>query len=231
MRRYWLITLIGVALTMMVAAVVLAIRGYQERWDPPDPAAVVRRAVVGTLQSPAFRFESTFLIQVDGREEVVSRFSGERASGDRFHYKGIMLQSPAEFYTAGSVFYLWDPVKKTWYTLEKNSFGPQDLLLSEVSPLSIFDFQELQNVGVLGRERVRDRECLLLDYQTEVHNRLLNVLWKDFHYRLWIDPWKNVICKTVVEATSRNAPNDRLLLTVEFFDYDGTHAVEPPVLP
>ncbi|MDD2422107.1 MAG: hypothetical protein PHU78_08225 [Heliobacteriaceae bacterium] len=230
MGRRWGRFLLVLLVVLVLAGVVLAGRANQERWQPKEPAAVAGQAIAGTLESRAFRFASTFLIQVDGRDELVSRFTGERSEGDKFHLKGIMLQSPAEIYLAGNLYYLWDPVKKVWYTLEKNNFGPQDLLLAEVSPLTALDVNSLDEVTLNGREKVRETECLVLDCRTEVGNRLLTTLWKDFRYRLWLDPWEKRLHKGVLEATSRNAPGDKLILTVEFWDYDGDVDVEVPVV-
>lgn len=228
MNRRWVRYLVSAGIGLVLGGTVLAFIAYQERWSPKDPMEVAKRSIVGTLQSPNFRFESTFLVRVDGREEVVSRFTGERSGGEKFHFKGVMLQSPAEIYLVGNLFYLWDPGKKSWYSLEKNRFGPQDLLLSEISPLSALDIRNINSATFVGKEKTRDEECLVLDCSTEVSNRLLTALWKDFSYRLWVDPWKNVVRKGVIEATSRNAPRDKLILTVEFWDYGEKLAVDPP---
>ncbi|ABZ82685.1 hypothetical protein HM1_0060 [Heliomicrobium modesticaldum Ice1] len=232
MRRWWR-WIAGVTILFLLLSAgggYLMWKAHEELWNPKDPVTVVKRAVAGTLQSPSFSFESTFLIRVDGREEVISRFSGDRAEGEKFHLKGTLLQSPAEIYTVGNLFYLWDPVKKSWYTIEKNRFGPQDLLLSEISPLTALDIKTIEGVTVAGIDSVDEDKCLLMECRTEVSNRLLATLWKDFYYRIWVDPKKNLIRKVVVEATSRNAPRDRLILTLRFWDYSGKQTITlPPV--
>ncbi|MBC9784772.1 hypothetical protein H1S01_09640 [Heliobacterium chlorum] len=230
MRRRWIYGMAVVILLTIVGAAYIMRSDHQERWNPRDPLALVKKAMAGTLQSPQFRFESTFLIRVNGREEVVSRFSGERAEVEKFYLKGTLLQSPTEIYTVGDLFYLWDPIKKSWYNIEKNKFGPQDLLLSEISPLNSLEFKNIEGVTVVGRDTIRDKKCLVLECRVEVSNRLLAAFWKDFYYRLWIDPVKQVLYKSTIEATSRNAPQDRLLLTIEFWDYDKQIQVEPPTV-
>ncbi|MBM7867383.1 hypothetical protein GTO89_11410 [Heliobacterium gestii] len=230
MRRWWWWIAGFTALFLIVGlgGGYLMWKAHEELWNPKDPMTVVKRAVAGTLQSPSFSFESTFLIRVDGREEVISRFSGDRAEGEKFHLKGTLLQSPAEIYTAGNLFYLWDPVKKNWYTIEKNRFGPQDLLLSEISPLTALDIKNIEGVTVTGIDSVDEDKCLIMECRTEVSNRLLAALWKDFYYRIWVDPEKNRICKVVVEATSRNGPRDRLILMLKFWNYGGQQNIDLP---
>ncbi|MZP30894.1 hypothetical protein GTO91_14335 [Heliobacterium undosum] len=230
MRRWWRWSagLIVLFLLLGAGGGYLMWQAHEALWNPKDPMTVVKRAVAGTLHSPSFSFESTFLIRVDGREEVISRFSGDRAEGEKFHLKGTLLQSSTEIFTSGNLFYLWDPVKKNWYTIEKSRFGPQDLLLSEISPLTALDIKNIEGVTVTGIDSVGEDKCLLMECRTEVSNRLLTTLWKDFYYRIWVDPEKNLIRKVVVEATSRNAPRDRLILMLQFTDYDGKQTINLP---
>ncbi|KAB2953290.1 hypothetical protein F9B85_05095 [Heliorestis acidaminivorans] len=230
MRRWWVKLIIAIVTLALIVGGALAYWFYQQRWNPEDPTALVTKAMVETLQSSDFRFESRFFIRVDGRDELVSRFSGERSGGETFHLKGVILQSPTEIFLVGPQFYLWDPLKKGWYSIEKADFGPQDLLLKEISPLSVLEVSDIQDAVVVSREKSRDIECLVLELNATVTNKLLTTLWKDFQYRIWVDPWKEVVHKAVIEATSRNAPEDRLHFTVEFWDYDQKIEVILPTL-
>ncbi|QGG46654.1 hypothetical protein [Heliorestis convoluta] len=230
MKRWWVQLLIAIVVMALIAGSATTYWIYHKRWNPEDPQALAVKAMTETLLSSDFRFESRFFIRVDGRDELVSRFSGEKSEEGLFHFKGVMLQSPTEIFLDDKAFYLWDPLKKGWYRVNKSDLGQQDLLLKEISPLSLLEISEIKEAMISGREKIRETDCLILELDAVAANKLLTTLWKDFQYRIWVNPWNEVIHKVVIEATSRNAPEDRLHLIVEFWDYDQKMEIQLPPL-
>jgi len=56
----------------------------------------------------------------------------------------------------------------------------------------------------------------------------MEILWKDFSYKFWLEPRSLRIHRAKVTALSKNNPSDKLGLTIEFSNYNGDIEIKPP---
>ena len=71
---------------------------------------------------------------------------------------------------------------------------------TEINPLSNFSFAVPETVDLIGKEKVGDRKCIVLECIPH-RKPVLNLHWKNFRYKLWIDKGKKI---TKAEVTAEN---------------------------
>lgn len=215
---------------VLVAAVVLGLSllsvNYY-RQTRIEPTQLVEESRTNSLSMQTYRYFAEARLQLEGRERILSRVEGEKA-GENYHIKGVMLEQPVEVYVIDRITYLQDTITQKWMVTPGNDFFPQDMLMTELNPMSSFSFTNVGSVEYVGREKVRDRKNYVLTLQGDNENEFLKLYWKDFNYRLWIDQKTHRLTKAVVNAVHRSNAKDTLQLSVEFYDYDQRIKLKPP---
>ena len=175
----------------------------------------------------SYRYSLKSGYTVEKRKEVISEVEGEK-SGDNTHIKGEMVHTPVDIYYVDRTIYNYDSFSKKWLVIENDTSGPEELLISELNPLSNFYFKNVDNVEKLGFERIDGTECLVVKCRPSVESQLLETRWKDFSYQFWIDYKKDRIHKAVLQATNQKMPDTRLTMTVLFKDLNKKISIQPP---
>lgn len=68
----------------------------------------------------------------------------------------------------------------------------------------------------------------MVSCQPSVESQLLESLWQDFDYQIWIDYKQQVIRKATLKAVNKQNPTTRLSIAVEFYDIDQPIKIKPP---
>lgn len=177
------------------------------------------------LDSYRYQLKSSFT--VDTREEVISEVSGERFQKNT-HIKGEMVNTPVDIYYIDRIIYNYDSFAAKWLVLDSGTTNSEELLISELNPLSNFRFKSISQVEKLGFENQDSVECLLVKCWPSVESQLLDNLWKDFEYLLWIDFRDDIIRKAVLTANNKNNEKTDLKIQVEFSDFNKKVKIEAP---
>ncbi len=192
-----------------------------------EPEVELRQALNKMPQLNSFRYRLQSGFTVNQRKEVISRVEGETQQGNT-HIKGEMVNTPIDIYYIDRTIYNFDSFSKKWLVIESGTSNSAELLISELNPLSNFRFKDLHGIKKLKFEKIDGAECLVVGSRPSVQSQLLESLWENFDYRLWIDYHDNVIKKA--ELTARNKRNEktRLSIKVEFYDFGKEMKIKPP---
>lgn len=192
-----------------------------------DPQVELVESTEKMVSATSYRYVLKSGFTVDGRKEVISQVEGEKEHANT-HIKGEMVNTPVDIYYIDRTIYNYDSFSDKWLVIDSGTANSEELLISELNPLSNFRFKSVSRVEKTGFESVDGTECLVVSCQPSIQSQLLESLWKDFSYRLWIDYKKRVIRKAALEATNKQMPHTRLSIKVEFFDINQPIKLEPP---
>lgn len=224
-KRYWFL---GAAVVLLLALLASAdqIMDYYEK-SKLQPDVELQQVLKKMPQLDSFRYRLQSGFTVDGREEVISRVEGETTDGNT-HIKGEMVNTPIDIYYIDRTIYNFDSFSKKWLVIESGTSNSGELLISELNPLSNFQFKGVQEIKKIGFSKVDGVECLVVGCKPSLQNQLLESLWSNFEYRFWIDYHNHVVKKAVL--TARNQRNDKthLAIEAEFFDINKKITIKPP---
>jgi len=102
------------------------------------------------------------------------------------------------------------------------------LLISELNPLSNFRFKEINQVEKQGFEEIDGAECMVVTCNPSVEAQLLETMWKDFQYRIWIDYKNDLIMKSALTATNKKNPGIVLNIDVKLSAFDENIEIKAP---
>ncbi len=165
---------------------------------------------------------------VDNREEVISEIVGEK-DGENTHIKGEMVNTPVDIYYIESTIYNYDSFSQKWLVIDSDTTNSEELLISELNPLSNFKFKKINDVEKLRFENIDGTECLVVMCKPSIESQLLESLWRDFSYEIWIDYKNRFITKASLRATNKQMSNTQLDLEVEFSDINQKISIVAPI--
>lgn len=209
---------------MLVSVLVLAIltgaktiSQYYEKAQL-EPGMELQTALNNMLGSDSFRYRLHSGFTVNDRKEVISEVEGETQNGNT-HIKGEMVNTPVDIYYIDRTIYNYDSLSKKWLVIESGTTNSEEILISELNPLSNFRFNNLNQVEKVRFEIVDGAECLVVKCRPSVESQLLENLWKDFEYQIWIDYHNDNIRKAALTATNKRNEKTNLEIQVEFSDF------------
>lgn len=224
LNRRALFALIGA----LLAVVFLGNRIVPEKPDLP-PREAFARALNVTAKSFSYRYKIEMKTVTGGKSEIYSSVRGEKAEADRIHVWGEILQSPVDFYQIKSTSYNKDGTSGEWIKFEDNELKMADLLMVEINPFYNLGYKELESVKFKGTVKVEKEKYWQYTARPVVNNPSREALWRDFTYELLVEPDSYRIHKAVVEASSKNNAGYKLQLTMDFWDFDKSIDIKPPV--
>jgi hypothetical protein len=189
----------------------------------------LNRALSSMEKITEYRYSLKSGFNVEGREEVISQVEGEKSQG-KTHIKGEMVNTPVDIYYINRSIYNYDSASEKWLIIESDSSNAEELLISELNPLSNFRIRAPATVDKVGFEKINGTECLVAACETGVQSELLETFWQDFKYKFWIDYKKGWIRKAQVEARNKESFETRLKIEVVFKDINKKIDIEAPDL-
>ena len=192
-----------------------------------EPDVELQDVLKKMTQLDSFRYRLQSGFTVDGRKEVISRVEGETEQGNT-HIKGEMVNTPIDIYYIDRTIYNYDSFSKKWLVIESGTSNSEELLISELNPLSNFRFKGVQGIKKIGFEKIDGAECLVVGCKPSLQSELMESLWSNFEYRLWIDYHNHVIKKAVLTANNQRNEKTCLAITAEFYDFNKNMKIKPP---
>lgn len=192
-----------------------------------DPQIELNQACKNMAAVTSYKYSLLSTFTVDERKEVISEVTGEKHDGNT-HIKGEMVNTPVDIYYIDRTIYNYDSFAEKWLVISSSTSNTEELLISELNPLSNFRFKQIKNVEKIGFEKIDGTECLLVRCRPTVESELLETMWKDFEYRLWIDFRKGLINKAELNAVNKKMTDTRLNVMVKFSDINKDIKIEAP---
>jgi hypothetical protein len=192
-----------------------------------EPGELIRETVKRAHQARAYRYQVAAEYNVEGKRQIWSQVLGEKAA-ENFHIKGTILGTPVEIFQIGRSTYTRDPVSEKWVILEGNDLTQQQVFWAEINPLSNFQFKTIGNPKLLGTEKVGKRKCWVVEFRPEVESKYLEMWWKSFTYRFWVEKRSRMLLKARATAENKNSPGTFLSLTVQLQDFNKKIEIRPP---
>jgi glutamine synthetase len=132
----------------------------------------LNRALSSMEKITEYRYSLKSGFNVEGREEVISQVEGEKSQG-KTHIKGEMVNTPVDIYYINRSIYNYDSASEKWLIIESDSSNAEELLISELNPLSNFRIRAPATVEKVGFEKINGTECLVAACETGVQSELL----------------------------------------------------------
>jgi len=192
-----------------------------------DPQVELDRAYKNMAAVTSYKYSLLSTFTVDQRKEVISEVQGEKQDGNT-HIKGEMVNTPVDIYYIDRTIYNYDSFAKRWLVIPSSTSNSEELLISELNPLSNFRFKQVSTVEKLGFEVIDGTECFLVKCKPSVENQLLETMWKDFEYHFWIDFRKGLIKQAQLNAVNKKMATTRLNVKVMFSDLNGKIKIKAP---
>lgn len=176
----------------------------------------------------SYRYHITAAFEYGDRREVISELAGEKEAG-KTHIKGEMVNSAVDIYFIDGMIYNYDSYAGKWMLIDSGSSNSEELLISELNPLSNLRFIGTGNPEKLGFATIDGTECLELKCNPEVDSLALQNLWQNFEYRIWLDYKKDLIRSFALTAQSKANARTRLYIKVDLYDCDEKIELQAPV--
>jgi hypothetical protein len=206
-----------ISLAVIIGLIIGGLTVYKV-FTKAEPQQTLESALKKTAESKSYRYSVAQQMMVDGSNKQLTQISGEKAENDA-HIKGIMYGSEVDIYHIGDTLYQKDQFSKKWMKVKGNTPATQEIFMAELNPLSSFNFKELGEVKYLGTDKVNGQKVAVFQLNPSVQNQLMEVLWTDFSYKLYISTKTNYLVKGALQAKSKVKPENSLTMTVDFNDY------------
>ena len=224
-RIWWILGLVAI-LVVGLAASASTISRYYEKAHL-DPGLALQNALDNMAAINSYRYKVNSGFTVDDRREVISEVEGEKQQANT-HIKGEMVNTPVDIYFLDRTIYNYDSFSNKWLVIDSGTSNSEELLISELNPLSNFRFKDINQVEKIKFENVDGTECLLVRCHPSVESQLLETLWKDFDYQIWIDYRHNYIRMAKLTATNKSNDKTKLDIAVEFSDFGKNIEIKAP---
>lgn len=224
LNRQALFALIGA----LLALVFLGYRAVPAKPDLP-PREAFNKILDVTTKASSYRYKMEMKTVNGGKSEIYSSVKGEKAAADRIHVWGEMLQSPVDFYQIKNTSYNKDGTTGEWIKFEDNDLNMADLLMVELNPIYNLGYKELEAVEFKGAVTAGDEKYWQYTARPVIDNPAWEALWHDFSFELMVEPGSYRIRKAVVEAVSKNNAGYKMLLTMDFWDFEKGIDIQAPV--
>jgi hypothetical protein len=225
MKRWWLIAAL-VAVAVLGGIFYWVFNTYQA--SKINSQELLTEALDRTAAAKSFRYSLESALIVEGRREEISKIQGEKSPEGNIHIKGEMVKTPVDIYHFDQAIYNWDSFSERWLVIKDNQTDSTKVLISELDPLSNFNFKNIGEFKETGWENVDGRKCLIVNCKPSVENELMEILWRAFDYNIYIDVKEKLVRKATLAATSKNNDKTFLNMTVSFRDFNENIPIEKP---
>ena len=202
---------------------------YYEKYMRVIPDELLNKSLATTLASSSFRYVIDSRIVVDNNERILSQITGEKINTGDFHITGKMTEQEIEAYQIKDTTYIRDPVTTKWMVISGNNLLDQELFMTEINPLAMFNFESVGELQYLGKEKLDTGKVYVLQCKPVVKNKFLERFWQEYSYKLWIGRKDCRLNMAEIKATSKADPQDKLVLTLKIKNYGQKIEFQPPI--
>jgi len=214
-------------LCLLITAAVVYVIYEQNKIIPTD---LLRESMEKTFSAKSYSFGVKSTLLVDGKERKLSDIKGKKDGENNYYFKGTMLQQDVEVYQIQDTTHFRERSSDKWMHMEDNNIMDMQQFTTEINPLSNFSFSVPELVTLVGKEKIEGKKYVVLECAPHVENQILNMHWKNFEYKFWIDKGKKVICKAQVTAENKENAKSLLKLEMTLGDFNKVDTIVPPIM-
>ena len=192
------------------------------------PTDLLKESMEKTFAAESYSFGVKSTLKVDGKERPLSNVKGKKDAQNNYYFSGTMLKQEVEVYQIKDTTYFREGSSDKWMHMEDNNIMDMQQFTTEINPLSNFSFSVPEKVDQVGKEKINGKKCVVLECMPHVENQILNLHWKNFHYKLWIDKGKKVIYKAEVKAENKENAKSLLELKMTLADFNKVNPISFP---
>ena len=220
----------GFLLSILALVIIIGGGVFYLNYDSLTPEEAVNQAISQTLNAESYRYKASSKRILAGEEELLSEVQGEK-NKENVHFIGklFLVNSEFEYYQIGEKIYRKDAFSEKWLVVDEMGREVTEQLIQEINPLGAFQFQEIIAVEYLGKEEIEDKKYKKYVVEANTENKYLTGLWQNFIYTIWIDTSKETVKKAEVVAQSKKTPEQYLIMSIEFADYNQEIVINPPI--
>lgn len=215
-RRLLMIIVIGIVLLGGVGGKLLL---------RPHPQELVVHGLERLNAAASFRYSMSEHQLIEGKDRILTQIQGEKDGGNR-HISGQLVGSEVEMILVGDALYNKDPFSKKWVRFP-NSPGALEVFLAEIDPVSSLQIKEPGEVVLKGQEKVNGDSAWVCTLNPSVQNQIMEELWQDFAYTLYIRKSDQMIIKAIIQAKSKDKA-EPMSLILEFRDFGQKLKIQAP---
>lgn len=191
------------------------------------PEELLAETLEKTLAAQSYSYAVQLQMTTNGEERQLTDIEGVKANDSEFHIKGVMYGTDVEMYQFADSTYQKDPVNDKWMVFP-TSVTDVELLVTEINPMSNFNFNQLTEVTYEGIHKEQDEKKYVLKCEPQVNNQFLELYWQNFQYTLWVDKNSKYITGAFITATNKDNPDNTLSLKMTLDNFNKEFILEKP---
>lgn len=219
--------LIGLVVLLLVGLGYGGFQVYQESVKI-IPEELLAEALDKTLALNSYSYSVSLTMTVNGQERRLTDIAGIKANGGDFHIQGEMYETKVEIFQFADSTYQRDPISGKWMVFP-TSVTDMELMVTEINPLSNFNFKHLNEISYQGIEKMDGRKVYVLKCKPQINNQFLELYWENFEYTLWVDKASRYIIQATITATNIKTPENTLSLNISLDNFNKEFKLEKPI--
>lgn len=209
----------------IVVCILLVVGGLFAFLRQPNPELLVSQGLENLNKANSFSYTLTQQQTVDGKVRFLTQITGYK-SGDNIQIQGQLTGSKVEMIRVNNVLYNKDPFSSKWLKFNDVTIA-QKVFLVELDPLATLQLKETGEVVLKGDEVIEGKKCWVCTLKPSIQNQMMESLWTDFEYTLYIAKSTKTITKAEVKALNKET-EEPMTLVLEFKDIGRKITIQPP---
>jgi hypothetical protein len=192
------------------------------------PQTAIAQALKNTGDTKSYEYVIKKSTVIDGKAQVDSNVKGEKQDGNNIHIKGQIFGADLDYYQIGETSYSKDQMSGEWVSMKDSQLNQQEIFMGELNPLANFTYKELTEANFSGYEKISGKKYLVYTALPITANPYMDLLWRDFSYKLWIEPRSLRVFKAQIMANGKGNTSNKLKLEIDFSNYNSDIVITPP---
>lgn len=209
----------------IVVCILLVVGGLFTVMRQPNPGLLVSQGLENLNKANSFSYSLTQQQTVDGKVRLLTQITGYK-SGDNIQIQGQLAGSKVEMIQVDNILYNKDPFSSQWLKFNDVTIA-QKIFLVELDPMATLQLKEMGEVVFKGDEIFDGKKCWVCTLKPSVQNQMMESLWSDFEYTLYITRSTKTITKAEVKALNKET-EEPMTLVLEFKDIGRKITIQPP---
>lgn len=198
---------------------------------PKMPPNELCAAAIESLQAlDSFSFHTDTELIINEENVKLGKIDGEICGKD-VHICGNVLGSDLNIYQIGNTCYRQDTITEQWLITEDSELISNEALLSDANPRALLQLTELGDVTEGDIETIDEEKCRRLTFTPHTDSGYWEKYFDEISCTIWVTLDNNQIRQAEICATATAAgQTSTLCLTTEFWAWNETAAIEPPIV-
>lgn len=195
---------------------------------PPGELCAVAVEELLALDSLSFHTETELLLNDESVK--LGKLDGE-INGADIHVWGEVLGSALNIYQLGNTTYRQDTITEQWLTTDDKELLNNESLLYDADPRAFFDLAAISDAAEQEAEDIDEEKCWKLTFTPKTQSGYYEKYFDSLTCTLWLTMDDCRIRQAEINAAASAAgQNSCLTVQTEFWAWNDTPPIEPPIL-